>query len=170
MLSIMKPWSKRYASSSCNDHNTLTNEVSDQAFEKCVVRQWNLSYECLTGMEARSRLRKLEVSDPEFYAELTMSQYNKITPPENISQPEDIVNETEEDEDDCDVPIRVVIEAMTEKDVRKGFVAGESGAIISICNAEEFEGEVAVDDREEELGRGKRQRHPNTRYSSGNFW
>ena len=123
-------------------------------------------------MEARSRLRELEVTDPEFYAELTTMRCDETAPPENVAQPEDVVDRAEEHDDDCDVPIKVVIEAMTGKNIRKGFASGENGGIASTCAAEEFEDDVSVDNHayDEELGRGKRQRRPNTLYSSRSFW
>ena len=72
----------------------------------------------------------------------------------------------EEEEDDCDIPISVVVKAMTDQNVRSGFEVGENGAIVSSRAAEEFEADVDV----EELGRGKRTRRPNTLYSAGCFW
>lgn len=73
----------------------------EQAFENCVVREWNLSYECLTGVAARSKLCGLWESNPEFWEELI----NVSPPDEEVPQPEDQDKPTPDSRiDDVDVP------------------------------------------------------------------
>jgi hypothetical protein len=140
-----------------------------QAFEMCVVREWNLSYSCLTGYAARSKLRGLHELDPKFWDELTSKGFKAVVPPENVPQPEDTVPEGDGHGgiDDCDVPIHSVIDNIIHKKVPKGYVIiPDHGGIEANADAENF---YDVDEvGEEELGRGKRKRQPNTRYST--FW
>src|SRR6266540_1116773 len=49
-----------------------------QAFEMCEVRGWNLSYACLTGYAARSKLRELRDTDPKFWDKLTSSVVGNV--------------------------------------------------------------------------------------------
>jgi hypothetical protein len=134
-----------------------------QAFEMCVVREWNLSYSCLTGYAARSKLRGLRDSDPKFWDELTSKKFEPVVPPENVPQPEDTILE-EDGLDDSDVPIQSVIDNIIHKKVPKGYViVPDHGGIEANADAERFDEGV-----EKELGRGKRKRQPNTRYSA--FW
>jgi hypothetical protein len=142
-----------------------------QAFEKCEVREWNLSFNCLTSVAARARLRNLKETDPEFWKELTSSE-NRV-PPENDPQPEDIVDsENGSVEDDSDVPLQVLIQELTEKKVRKGFAINDMGALVADSDAERFESTVddGNDNVVEDLGRGKRHKHPNRLYNNNTFW
>jgi hypothetical protein len=106
-----------------------------QAFEKCEVWGWNLSYNSLTSVLARTRLREIKVTDPT----LTTKRSDELAPPENTPQPEDIINDEEDAGDDCDVLIPVVITAMTEKKIWKGYSVGENGRIEAVQVAEQFE-------------------------------
>ena len=142
-----------------------------QAFAKCEVRQWNLSFDCLTSVAARARLRNLKESDPEFWKELTSSE-NRV-PSESDPQPEDIVDAEENSvEDDSDVPLGVLIQELTEKKVCKGFAISDMGALVAESEAERFENTVdnGNDIVDKELGRGKRRKHPNRLYNNTTFW
>jgi hypothetical protein len=151
----------------------VTNEHLAQAFEMCVVREWNLSYSCLTGYAARSKLRGLRESDPEFWDELTSKKCEGI-PPEDVPQPEDIAPAQDVDSgiDDSDVPVQSLVNNILHKKMSKGYTILPDGGIEANAEAERFSDvdEVAVDDGtvDKELGRGKRKRKPNTRYTS--FW
>jgi hypothetical protein len=145
-----------------------------QAFEKSEVRQWNLSFDCLTSVAARARLRNLKETDPEFWKELTSSE--NLVPSENDPQPEDIVDPEENlVEDDSNVPLGVLIQQLTEKKVRKGFTINDMGALVADSEAERFEGTSETvdggdDNVDKELGRGKRQKHPNQLYNNNTFF
>jgi hypothetical protein len=145
-----------------------------QAFEKSEVRQWNLSFDCLTSVAARARLRNLKETDPEFWKELTSSE-NPV-PSENNPQPEDIVDSEENlVEDDSSVPVGVLIQQLTEKKVRRGFAINDMGALVADSEAERFEGtpepvDGGHDNVDKELGHGKRQKHPNRLYNNTFFW
>ena len=137
----------------------------------CAVRDWNLSYSCLTGYAARSKLRGLRDSDPNFWDELTSKEFKAVVPPEDVPQPEDMMREDDGHSgiDDSDVPIRSVVNNIIHKKVSKGYVvAPDHGGIEANADAERFYDvdEVIAD----ELGRGKRKRQPNTRYSASTFW
>ncbi|KAJ6574268.1 hypothetical protein B0H19DRAFT_1063250 [Mycena capillaripes] len=45
-------------------------DLVKQSFKSCRAKKWDLSYECLTGFEARETLRRLKDTDPEFWDEL----------------------------------------------------------------------------------------------------
>ena len=50
------------------------------------MHTWDLSYETLTGVAARSYLRELKKTDPTFWDELT-SNLKENLPPEDVPQP-----------------------------------------------------------------------------------
>jgi hypothetical protein len=73
------------------------------------VRQWNLSFNSLTSVAARARLRELKETDPEFWRKLTNHTAENLIPAENKPQPEDEVDPEDsdimvDDLDDSDVP------------------------------------------------------------------
>ncbi len=141
-----------------------------QAFEMCEVHGWNLSYACLTGYAARSKLRELRDTDPKFWDELTSKKFEATVPPEDIPQPEDTALEDGNDGvDNSDVPIKSVINNIIDKKVPKGYAIIPGGGIEANTEAERFSDvDTAVDGNE--LGRGKRKRKPNGRYNSSSFW
>ena len=145
-----------------------------QAFEKCVVRQWNLSFNCLTSVAAHARLCELKETDPEFWEKLTNHSAENLVPAENKPQPEDIVDPEDvmvDDLDDSDVPIGVIVQELTEKNVCKGFVVADTGVLVANWEAERFDDETRpIVDLDENLGRGKRQRWPNQLYNNSTFW
>jgi hypothetical protein len=144
-----------------------------QAFEKCEVRQWNLSYDCLTSVAVRAKLRNLKETDLEFWRELTSSE--NLVPSENDPQTEDIVDSKDDlVEDDSDVPLAVLIQELTQKKVRKGFAINDMGALVADSEAERVESmaksfDDGSDNADKELGRGKRKKHPN-RFYNNSFW
>ena len=88
---------------------------------------------------------------------------------------EDIVDSEDNSvEDDSNVPLGVLIQELTEKKLRKGFVINNKGALVADSEAERFEGasgpvDGGDDNIDKELGRGKRQKHPNRLYNTF-FW
>jgi hypothetical protein len=95
------------------------------------VRQWNLSFNSLTSVAARARLRELKETDPEFWRKLTNHTAENLIPAENKPQPEDEVDPEDsdimvDDLDDSDVPIRVLVEELIEKNVCKGFMVADT--------------------------------------------
>jgi hypothetical protein len=145
-----------------------------QAFEKCVIRDWNLSYECLTGAAIRSKLRTLRETDPTFWGELTVKETNTTLPPENIPQPED-QEIFDGGLDDSDVPIDAVIGNVISEGAPKGYTVSIGGGLEADADAERFE-ECAPkgvdgdgDGGEKELGRGKRRKQANRLYPT-DFW
>lgn len=137
------------------------------------MRQWNLSFDCLTSVAARAKLRNLKETDPEFWKELTSSE-NPV-PFENDPQPEDIDSEENSVEDDSNVPLGVLIQQLTEEKVPTGFVINDMGALVADSEAERFEGTLEPvdggdDNVDRGLGRGKRQKHRNRLYNNTLFW
>jgi hypothetical protein len=98
-----------------------------------------------------------------------------VVEPDDIVDPEDAsdhVRVTDALDDDSDVPIWILVEELTEKNVHKGFVVADTGVLVADREAERFDDEIRpVDDgSEKELGRGKRQRRPNQLYDNSAFW
>ena len=152
-----------------------------QAFENCVVREWNLSYDCLSGVAARAKLRQLKETDPKFWTELTTKQPEDCVPNEDIPQPEDFVDNDTGLLDDSDIPIEIAVNEMIsethvmKKVSRKGYRVIDGGILVADTLAEGFDDEretkpIDVDDGDKQLGRGKRIKRPNQLYSTKTFW
>jgi len=122
----------------------------------------------LTGLAARSKLRDLRESNPEFWDELV----NTSPPDEDLPQPED--NEhSSGTSDDVDVPIEVLIKNMVKKKAPKGYVILPDGGMEANTAAETFEDDNELESGEPltiDLGRGKRRKKPNTLYNQSTFW
>jgi hypothetical protein len=136
------------------------------------VRTWDLSYENLTGVAARSYLRELKKTDPTFWDELTSNLEENI-PPEDVPQPEDEDNDHDDGGvDDSDIPTHVVIQAMVQgSDKIKGkYSMHPEGGITMDAMAERFDDEeVKIDeDQNQQLGRGKHRKRANQQYTQ--FW
>ena len=122
----------------------------------------------MTGLAARSKLRDLRESNPEFWDELV----NTSPPDEDLPQPED--NEhSSGTSDDVDVPIEVLIKNMVKKKAPKGYVILPDGGMEANTAAETFEDDNELESGEPltiDLGRGKRRKKPNTLYNQSTFW
>lgn len=149
-----------------------------QAFEHCVVKTWNLSYDCLTGVAVCAKLRELRETEPEFWMELTTKQSQDCIPAENTLQPEDLLID-DAGLDDSDIPIGIIVDESIARGGhdRDGYKVVDGGAFIADTLAEEFDNVEAskpsvVDDGDKELGRGpgKRIKQRNWRYDSKSFW
>lgn len=126
----------------------------------------------MTGVAARSKLRDLRESNPEFWDELV----NTSAPDENMPQPEDD-EPSSGTSDDVDVPIEVLVKNMIKKNPPKGYVILPDGGMEANTAAETFEdhGDNEVESGHGEpltmdLGRGKRKKKPNTLYNQSSFW
>ncbi len=77
-----------------------------QAFEGCVIREWDLSFACLTGFKEREALRNMRTTDPRFWEEHTRGGSNEDLPDITENLQEDIEFNTgleDKDADDSDV-------------------------------------------------------------------
>jgi hypothetical protein len=134
------------------------------------VRQWNLSYTCLTGFEVRDRLRNMRTTDPEFWKELTQNRSDdQLLPGINNELAEDMEAESDksnttfedDDADDSDLPISTLINLMTAKDTNLPATVGtrRNGTLTSLADAENVD---LVGDRieptDEGSGEGKGKR------------
>jgi hypothetical protein len=94
----------------------------------CRTKEWNLSYNCLTGFTARERLRNLKAYDPEFYNELMANR----VPEETTEYPEDDKTLTKDEEgDDSDLPIETVVAHTVDLDVAASIVETADGNLAS---------------------------------------
>ena len=143
----------------------------------------------MTGVEARSKLRTLKNSDPEFWAELTCKRAQDLIPPDDVHQPEDNVTsglfgiDDDVGVDDSDVTMDVLIESIaSRRSIPEGFILTEAGGIASNADAEGLDednvttlvttiqgvgGDMGDD---EKRGRGKRRKTANRLYNSKDFW
>lgn len=138
------------------------------------MRKWDLSFETLTGVTARAHLRELRKTNPEFWKELTSSDFDNHLPPEDVQQPEDrLDNEEPHGMDDSDVPNHVVVQSVMNPstDVQSGYELSEDGGLVSSRStmAEGYDDNgsngVAVDVVDDkEMGRGKRRKASNQRF------
>jgi hypothetical protein len=140
-----------------------------------------LSYTCLTGVEARAKLRGLRQTDPEFWEELTNYSREENLPPQNEPQPED---EPQRDGiDDSDVPLQIVCDEVVGEQAVEGYIVHEGGGLEANMVAEMFENgeevqaamtieEGSGSQEHASLGvrRGKRTRKANANYNRALFW
>ncbi|KAG6850928.1 hypothetical protein C0991_009934 [Blastosporella zonata] len=156
-----------------NAYNSINNKelVKKQAFEMCTIRNWDLSYECLTGYKIQSCLRELKETDPQFWSELTCGSSGVVVPNAQQKDPaslEDDFSDIEEGGDDSDIPLDVLINSMTSKPQIDGIAGRENGALEADRDAEDLE--EALEDSGKSMGRGKRVRRSNKLYTSAHFW
>jgi hypothetical protein len=154
-----------------------------QSFALCKVREWDLSYECLTSPRIRKRLRDEESQNTEFWQELQARRTSRSLPSGTTKFAEDNEDQDDEGPDDSDVSVAAVIADVANK--RKGRVARkpelEGGGLQSAGLAEDLEAgaEPAPEDLEldansepaagaggdeEEEGRSRRKRKQNRQY------
>ena len=157
--------------------------ISFQAFQKCEVWGWNLSFEFLTCFEAREKLRKLRLEDPEFWKELTEERTPEL-PAIDIKIPEDVesFDDKELGPDDSDLPVQTIIKSMLKGSLPVGTAVQPDGGLMSIADAEDLDsdlkdtsgGHAVNPECEREDGniqsRPKRTQKLNKLYNSVDFW
>ena len=80
-----------------------------QAFELCVVREWDLSYATLRSFNMQDSLRKLRDDDPEFWSQLTRADEKLVV---GAVVDEDVVPDVDDGNlDDTDVSLRDIVMA-----------------------------------------------------------
>jgi len=155
-------------------------------------REWNLSYASLTSFDARETLRNMKTTDPKFWEDLTKAQRQNL-PDTAETLPEDDAPDTNlEDEvgDDSELPMPLLISAMTSGNLPEGVAIDEDGGLVSVAEAESVDIEQEPDgvvgessaeanyhdqpkDIPKEEGperRGKRIRTTSKRYDTSLFW
>jgi hypothetical protein len=152
----------------------LTDSDKSQAFELCTVRDWNLSYTCLTSFNMRQALRNMNDTNPEFWNELTKRKPEELPLPEETKiMPEDTTAELEnEDLDDSEVPIKAVVASLDKNKLPKGIAPREGGLLMSVHAAESLDLPQHIGDTTmpEKSGPGKRRHKLNTLYRAADFW
>ena len=137
----------------------------------CHVREWNLSYESLTSFSARKRLREMKDTDPEFWKELTGAKKLDL-PTLDIAMPEDLTHNDDQPTDDSELPLSAVKE-ITNGTCPDGISHRPAGGLMSVADAERLDLEPGPDvvventpqNKDPELGRGKRRRVVNKLYT-----
>jgi hypothetical protein len=125
-------------------------------------------------------------TDPEFWEELTNGQSQLPNPSTTENCPEDNQPDDTHFEDvvadDSELPMSILIAAMTGSELPENVGVGESGGLVSLAEAEDIDIEQEnasaeadqpnLDERHEpkEEGRGKRRKTANKYYSSVAFW
>ncbi|KAJ7050612.1 hypothetical protein C8F01DRAFT_1344185 [Mycena amicta] len=151
-------------------------ELVKSAFSRCVVREWDLSFESLTSPAIRARLREERDKNTEFWQELQTKRGNFLDIPADVVVAEDEMPDVglgeEDGVDDSDIsPHQVAADVRGKKRARVGRKTG--GGLTAAALSESTE--VGDDDdgaqpAASKGGRapGKRQTQPNTRYTD--FW
>ena len=75
----------------------------------CRTRNFNLSYDSLTGFKARQTLRNLKMTDPDFWNKLTQNTAAEVADNSNVDMPEDEDDGEVLFEDDSDIPCEAII-------------------------------------------------------------
>ncbi|KAK6977819.1 hypothetical protein R3P38DRAFT_2581118 [Favolaschia claudopus] len=156
-------------------YSLLNNkDIIKKAFRLCKVREWDLSFECLTSVKIRARLRKEEEENTAFWQELQTNSKERIhqdLPSDDEAVAEDILPEIEAEEnpDDSEISPRAVLADVSKR--RRGRVARKAdGGLRSTTQADDLDAETEPaeeaeggTDGERET-RGKRKTRPNQRY------
>ena len=110
----------------------------------CRTGNFNLSYDSLTGYEARQKLHDLKTTDPDFLAELTQKATVKLIvhPNEVIAEDEDTVNPLFKD--NSDLPCEAIIANITSSSPAN-VASTSNGDMMSTAAAE------SLDDNEMEI-------------------
>ncbi len=145
-----------------------------QAFEKCAVGDFNLSYACLTSTHSRAKLRERKAADSEFRKELEEHDtYHASLPAEDAVCVEDVVDPEEGKADDLNISTDVLIAHVMDNIVPAGVGVSSDGALETRTDAEQTD-DVAGEQEaiEAELGRGKRKRRKRdlSDYNIEHFW
>jgi hypothetical protein len=128
-------------------------------------------------------------TDPEFWEELTKGQSQDSQLPNTSAKtfPEDNEHDTHLEDvvaDDSELPMSILIAAMTGSELPENVGVGESGGLVSLAEAEDIDVEQEFasaeadqpnsderhDEDPKEEGRGKRRKTTNKYYSSVAFW
>jgi hypothetical protein len=148
----------------------------------CHVKEFDLSYDCLTGYAVHNRLRNLKKTDPEFWNELTAASVPEPTNDDQVFEEDNILGPETFFDDDCNLKCDTVIAGVTGLHLPKDVSLTADGNLASVAQAELMEdgvdggsseprsGVQPAAEAEEALGPGKRKRRPNTLYNSNIFW
>jgi hypothetical protein len=145
----------------------------------CRTKEYDLSYECLTGYVVRDRLRNLKKTDPEFWNELTAASVPEPTNKDHTFEEDNMDTPDTRFDDDSNLKCDTIIAGVTGSDLPEGVLLTEDGDLVSVVQAESMEDNINGEFSEppsdvqlaaEELGPGKRKRRANTLYNSNIFW
>jgi hypothetical protein len=141
----------------------------------CRTGNFNLSYDSLTGFEARQTLHNLKTTDPNFWNELTQNTAAEVADISNVDMPEDEDDGEVLFEDDSDIPCEAIIACVIGSKPRAGVSSTPDGNLMSTAAAESLDKDETEGDTSEvalaakhDLGRGKRKITKNRQY--GLFW
>jgi hypothetical protein len=156
----------------------------EQAFELCVVRNWNLSHEKLRSYEMQERLRELRVKNDPLWIELNRVNDRQMRPSTGAIVLEDVVMDADDEGmDDSVVNLKDVLAETHRKAPsarrQKRVSTSKNGGLQSSVDAENIdevplatvmEAKVAGDAATAgDSGRGKRKRVANRLYSLADF-
>lgn len=128
----------------------------------------------------------MKQTDPEFWEELTKGQSQNLPNTTETLLEDDQPDTHLEDmvADDSELPMPILIAAMTGSELPENVGVGEHGGLVSLAEAEDIDlepesenasTEADIDnqpslDEPKEKGRGKRRKTANKNYSSVAFW
>src|SRR4051794_27404271 len=105
----------------------------------CCVKEFNLSYESLTGYDARQRLRNLKITDPEFYETLVTGKIDLDINKGTAVPEDDPEDEVDLPEDDSNLPCKTIIAHVLAKKLPATVLSGKSQGLLSGAQAESFD-------------------------------
>ena len=142
----------------------------------CCVKEFNLSYDCLTGYAVCDKLRNLKKTDPEFRKELTAASVPEPTNGNDTFEEDNLEGSDMFFDDDSDLPCNTIIACVTGSGVPETVSSTDDGNLVSVAQAESMDDDGEFNDAQldvplaEELGPGKRKRWANTLYNANVFW
>jgi hypothetical protein len=142
----------------------------------CRVKEFNLSYNCLTGYAVRDKLRNLKKTDPEFWKELTAASVPEPTNRNDTFEEDNVEGSDMFFDDDSDLSCDMIIACVTGSGIPETVSSMDGGNLVSVAHAELMDDNGESNDAQlevplaEELGPGKRKRQANTLYNAQVFW
>jgi len=147
----------------------------------CRVKDFNLSYDCLTGYAIRDKLCNLKKTDPEFWKELTSPSVPKPMNEDQTFEEDNVDGPDETHDDDSDLPCNAIVACVTGSSLPKNIASTVDGDLVSAAQAEQIDGD-GIDEESGDLpwavppaavevfSPGKRKRQANMLYKADMFW
>ena len=105
----------------------------------CHVKEFNLSYNCLTGYAVRDKLRNLKKTDPEFWKELTAASMPEPTNGNGTFKEDNVDVLSEVFNDDSNLPCNTIIACVTASGLPETVSSTEDGNWVSVAQAESMD-------------------------------
>ena len=98
----------------------------------CRVKDFNLSYDCLTGYAVCNKLCNLKKTNPEFWKELTSPSVPKPMNKEQTFEEDNVDRPDVTHNDDSDLPCNSIVVCVTGSSLPKNVVSTVDGDFVEI--------------------------------------